>query len=240
MRMSIVAALAALTAGVAAAAPAAWQPVETTHIGAYTLTVESDAGADDSPRLEIAAPGGHTTTLSLSGGLATVKDAMPTKSLAALNKLHSKYLYATDALRDRASGDRLVVVFGAAQDPDPYAIRVLHLAANGQVQTLLSDDAFELTAIADLNKDGVPELIGRPSWSQMDTKCLSTYDPIGVYRLSGAQYVYDEGLSKTYNLTHRYVWAGPKSREDVAVDICRKAGPKLVPAPTGPADGPGA
>jgi len=231
VRTSIVAAVAGLVAGAAAAAPAAWQPVETTHIGAYTLTVESDASADDSPRLEIAGPGGHTTILSMNGGLAAVKDAMSTKSLAALNKLRSKYLYAADALKDRASGDRLVVVFGAAEDPDPYAIRVLHLAANGQVQTLLSDDSFELTAITDLNGDRTPELVGRPSYSQMDTKCLSTYDPMGVYRLSGAQYVYDEGLSKTYNLTHRYVWAGPKAREDVAVDLCLKAGPKLVPAP---------
>jgi hypothetical protein len=235
MRPSIVAALAALTAGVAAAAPAAaWQPVETTHIGAYTLTVESDASADNSPRLEIVAPGGHTTTLSLTGGLVAVKDAMHTKALVAKNTLHSKYLYATDALKDRASGDRLVAVFGAGEDPGPDAIRLLHLAANGQVQTLLSDGSYELIAITDLNKDGVPELVGYPSYSEMQTKCLESYDPMGVYRLSGAQYVYDEALSKTYNLTHRYVWAGTGPRLDLAVDICLKGGPKLVPNPSPP------
>jgi len=223
--------LAATFATASAAAAAPRQAVETTHIGGYVLTVESEDGADDSPRLVIAAPGGHTTTLSLNGGLAAVKDAMTTKSLAALNTLNSKYLYATDALKDRASGDRLVLVFGAAEDPDPWAIRVLHLAANGQVQTVFSEDAFELTAIADLNKDGVPELIGRPSYSQMDNRCIATYDPQAVYRLSGGSYVYDEALSKTYNLTHRYVWAGPHSREDVGVDLCNKSGPKLVPAP---------
>ena len=145
--------------------------------------------------------------------------------------MRPKYLYATDALKDGATGDRLVIAFSAAEDPDPPGIRVMHLAADGQVQTLYSDDAFELTAIADLNKDGVPELIGRPSWSQMDNRCVATYDPTAVYRLVGGRYVYDEALSKTYNLTHRYVWAGPHSREDVGVDVCRKAGPKLVPAP---------
>jgi hypothetical protein len=245
MRMSsFVAAVASLTAGAAVAATPApsWRPVETTHIGAYTLTVESEANADDanpdnSPRLEIAAPGGHTTILSLTGGLVAVKDAMHTRALVATNKLHSKYVFAADALRDRASGDRLVVVFGAGEDPGPDAIRVLHLAANGQVQTLLADDSFELAAITDLNKDGVPELAGYPSYSEMDTKCLETYDPRGVYRLNGAQYVYDEALSKTYNLTHHYVWAGSGPREDLAVDICLKAGPKLVPAPRSSSDG---
>jgi hypothetical protein len=68
----------------------------------------------------------------------------------------------------------------------------------------------------------------------MDTKCLSTYDPISVFRLSAGaagRFVYDEALSKAYNLSHRYVWAGPNAREDVAVDLCRKAGPILVAAP---------
>jgi hypothetical protein len=226
-----IAAAAALTAAAAAAATPTWQPVETTHIGAYTLTVESADGVDDSPRLTIAAPGGRTTVVSLNGGLAAVKDAMSTKSLAAQNKLKSKYLYAADALKDRAGGDRLIVAFGAPEDPDPWAIRVLALAANGQVQTLLSADAFELTAIADLNKDGVAELVGRPSYSQMDTRCIATYDPQAVFRLSGGKYVYDEALSKTYNLTHRYVWAGPRSREDIGVNLCGRAGAKLVPAP---------
>ena len=156
---------------------------------------------------------------------------MTTRSLAALNKLHSRYLYASAALKGRAGGDQLVVVFGAPEDPDPWAIRVLDLAANGHVRTLFSDDAFELTAIIDLNKDGMPELVGRPSDSQMDNRCIATYDPQAVYRLSGGQYVYDEALSKTYNLTHHYVWAGPHSREDVGVDVCSKGGPKLVPAP---------
>jgi hypothetical protein len=234
MRLWTVAA-AALSAGAAAGAtPApAWHPLETTHIGAYTLTVESEDGVDNSPRLVIAAPGGRTIVVSLNGGLASVKDAMSTKSLAAQNQLHSNYLYASAVLRDRASGDRLVVVFGAPEDPDPWAIRVLALAANGQVQTLLSDDAFELTAVADLNKDGVPELVGRPSYAQMDNRCVATYDPQAVYRLVGDRYVYDEALSKTYNLAHRYVWAGPHSREDVGVDLCNKPGPKLVPAPHG-------
>jgi len=228
-----IAAIAALTAGAAVAAtPApAWQTVETTQVGALTLTVESQDGAENSPRLVIAAPGGRATTISLNGGLAAVSDAISTKALADRNTLHSKYLFATDALKDRASGDRLLVVFGAAEDPDPYAIRVLHVAANGRVQTLYSNEAFELTGIADLNKDGVPELIGRPSWSQMDAKCLSTYDPTAVLRLSGGQYVDDEKLSKTYNIAH-YVWAGPKSREDIAVNICIHP-PKLATVPKG-------
>jgi hypothetical protein len=211
------------------AAQGAWRTVETTHVGAFTLTVQSQADGTDTPRLTIAGPGGATTIVSLSDGLATVKDAMTVKSLAARNTLHSQYVFATGALKAAGAGDRVVVVFGAASDPDPFAIRVLELGANGQVKTLLAEDAFELIAITLPDKSGAPELIGRPSWSQMDTKCLSTYDPQAVYRLSAGKYVYDEALSKAYALAH-YVWAGPKSREDVAVDLCHKP-LRLVPAP---------
>jgi len=227
--LTALAATVALAASAAAPAPPAWRAVETTHLGAYTLVVQSNDGADDSPRLVVAAPGGKTTVVSLNGGLALVKNAITTASLAAQNRLHSSYLYAALALNDGAAGDQLVAVFGAAEDPDPFAFRVLRLAPDGQVATLLSEDAFELTAIAHLDKGAAPELIGRPSWSQMDTKCLSTYDPLAVYRLSDGRYAYDAALSQAYDVAH-YVWAGPKSREDVAVDICHKP-LKLVPAP---------
>jgi hypothetical protein len=153
--------------------------------------------------------------------------------LAKSNLLKSKYVFVSKALTNR-SHDPLVVVFGAPEDPDPGAIRVLHLGAGGKMETLLSYDNFQIVSIADLDHDGVAELIGRRSFSQMDTKCLSTYDPISVFRLSAGaagRFVYDEALSKAYNLSHRYVWAGPNAREDVAVDLCRKAGPILVAAP---------
>ena len=57
MRALILAAAFAAAASVAAAA-APWQAVEATHIGGYTLTVESQADNEDSPRIVITAAGG--------------------------------------------------------------------------------------------------------------------------------------------------------------------------------------
>ena len=225
------AAVLALPTG-ATSGPSAWQPVETTRFGSaaasYHLTTEANAGDDNSPRLSVLDSSGHATVITFDNGMVPVSEGLRDTGLPATNQLKSKYVFEAKALTDR-SGERLVVVFGAAMDPDPFAIRVLRLGPGGKVETLLSEDAFVITSIADLDHDGVAELIGRRSYSQMDTKCLSTYDPISVFRLAaGAQgrFVYAENLSKAYNLAHHYVWDGPNAREDVAVDVCLKAGPR--------------
>jgi hypothetical protein len=226
------AALAALM--LMAAAPPGWTPIESLRYGppgaSSKLTVEQDKSNDDSPRLKILGPNGRTTVITLVGGLITAAAALTETPLNRANLLHSKYFYASDALRD-PSGDRLLVVFGAAPDSDPSSIRILHFGPNGRIDTLMANDAFALIAVTDLNHDGKPELVGRASLSQFDKPCVTTYDPLAVYRQSGETYLYDEALSKAYNLSHRYVWAGPTSREDIGVDVCRKAGPRIVAKP---------
>ena len=236
--LTVLATLAfAFACPIGAAAQSGWRPIETISYGpapaSYRLTTETNAADDNSPRLTVTDSSGHATVITFDNGMVPVSEGLRDTGLAGANLLKSKYVFVAKALTNRA-GARLVVVFGAPVDPDPFAIRVLRLGAGGKVETLLSEDSFVITSITDLDHDGVAELIGRRSYSQMDTKCLSTYDPISVFRLAaGAQgrFVYDEGLSKAYNLAHHFVWAGPNAREDLAVDICLKAGPKLVPAP---------
>ncbi len=229
-------ALAALTMIAAAPAPD-WKTVETLRYGppgaSAKLTIEANASDDDSPRLKVVGPGGVTTIVTVPEGIEAVTDALQEDpALIKANRLSSHYFYASDAIRD-AAGQRLLVVFGNAGDSDTGSIRIFRFGANGRVDTLMAEDAFNLIAVADLNHDGKNELVGRLSLSQMDAPCYATYDPLGVFKLAGDKFVYDEALSKTYNLTHGYVWAGPKSREDIAVYTCGKTRRLVAPPKPG-------
>jgi hypothetical protein len=142
-----------------AAAPAVWQAVETVSYGpaaaSYRLTVETGPADVDSPRLVVVDPSGHTLVVTPPGGLVPVSDGLSETGLAKSNLLKSKYVFVSKALTNR-SHDPLVVVFGAPEDPDPGAIRVLHLGAGGKMETLLSYDNFQIVSIADLDHDGAP------------------------------------------------------------------------------------
>ena len=68
-------------------------------------------------------------------------------------------------------------------------------------------------------------MIGSGSTSEMASKCVSTYDPYAVFKLSDrakGRFQYSLALSKKYNLAHYAGWAGPNAREDIGVNFCRK------------------
>ena len=59
----------------------------------------------------------------------------------------------------------------------------------------------------------------------MGSKCVSTYDPYSVFKLSDptkGRFQYSLALSEKYNLAYYAGWAGPNAREDIGVNICQK------------------
>jgi hypothetical protein len=111
---------------------------------------------------------------------------------------------------------------------------VFALDHSGYPFSVFNSNAFEVTALQDVDGDGTSEIIGGHCLSQLWGTCFSTYDPYSVYHLP----VSGEGkaalsleLSKQYNLKHYYGWAGPRCREDVAVVRCAPKGkPRVMSA----------
>ena len=211
-----------------------WHALETTHYvwrkGAapYTFVIEDDVsgigqGDETSPRLTITAPSGKTTVVAAELGWTTLTEDESLAPLVRDNLVRSKYLYLTPKLTS-AAGEPALIVFGSPGGSDPGAIRILMLDAPGAPRIVLSEDTFALDAIADLDHDGVPEVIGYRSFSQMFNDCLKTYDPVSVFTFTPARdkLVYDEALSRRYMAARHLEWAGPTVREDVGVVTCGK------------------
>jgi hypothetical protein len=75
----------------------------------------------------------------------------------------------------------------------------------------------------------VAEVIGYPCLSQEWGNGLITYDPYNVYKLggvSGTSASLSLPLSRNYNLSHYYGWAGAQCSEDLAVVIHPPGGGK--------------
>ena len=234
-RLAIPAALI-LLAGAASAAPR-WVNEETLTFKNYGLYVEKAEGDEDSPRLTVAASydvkggdGGYALQITREGGLETLKVALAEQDGLPANGLTSAYLYAPGPVDP--AGPRYFMVFGRAFASDPGGITVIHAGAKGAT-TLLSDDTFLLEAIADLDHDGLPELIGHRSLSQSFNDCMATYDPYTVYRQATPTGAFKAApkLSRSYTLAQGYPWAGPKAREDIGVSHCGTHGLTLMKPP---------
>lgn len=146
------------------------------------------------------------------------------------NLLRSPSLYLTPRLRG-PGGTPMLIVFGWGFASDPGSLVILTLDQRGAPMKVFQSDAFELTALLDLNRDGNPEVVGKRSLSQVWGRCFETYDPYAVYRLAGSpvpRAIYDTALSRAYNIAHYFGWAGPEAREDVAVVRCAPGGPRLM------------
>jgi hypothetical protein len=195
----------------------------------YTFILESVEGANEN-RLRIEVPGRHDFILSVPGGIVTVNDGLLNKKLAADNLLKSNYLYLSPKFTDIKERSMLFV-FGSAYGSSPGSVRVLSLDQSGYPVEVFSSNEFEVTALTDLNGDGIAEIIGKRCLSQISGTCLSTYDPYSVYRLprSGVgKAMFSLTLSKAYNLKHYYGWAGPHCREDVTVVLCAPKGQRRM------------
>lgn len=185
---------------------------------AYRLEVEglADHQFDDSRRLAITA-GGQRKIVSVEGGLVAARDSIG-PALLARNALRSKFVFTA-----RPMPDDMIIVFGYAFASDPGAMRVIRLGV--RPEQVLSEETFVLTDVRKGADAHSLLLIGKRSLSQMGSKCVSTYDPYSVFKLSDptkGRFQYSLALSEKYNLAHYAGWAGPNAREDIGVNICQK------------------
>jgi len=222
-RVALLSVLAVFSA-TAAVASMYWPVGESVRVGGYLLQREDRAvGAfeQDFPRLRVRGPHGELR-VDAEGGLVSLKHGLiMDKRLMRDNVLKSKTFYLSPHFKD-ATGAPLVIVLGMAFASDPGSIRVVALPADGKPRLAFSNDTFEPSEIADLDGDGLYELIGRPSYSQSYSDCMKTYDPFAVYSVAGKTLRYSEDLSRRYNQQHYYGWAGPKASEKVAIILCGK------------------
>jgi hypothetical protein len=201
-----------------------WSVMETARIinsaGARDdFTVESNRSSDDSPRIHIDWRGHRALTVQPEGGLVRVADAVKWARGLPSNRLSSAWVYSPK-FSSRA-GENFYLMFGWAFASDPGSLRIVRIRADGKPQLVYSDDTFLVDAIAE-DTDGL-ELAGRRSLSEAMGGCLTTYDPFTVIRLRRDRPPKPSvALSRKYNLSHGYVWAGPKPREDLRVDSCAK------------------
>jgi hypothetical protein len=199
----------------------------------YTFIVESPGEDADGARLRIKVPGKRDFVLSLPGGVVTTSDGWLDKKLSAENLLKSDYLYLTPRLKN-GEGMPMLVVFGWAYGSAPGSLRVLSLDKTGYPVGVFRDANFQLTSLTDLDGDGIAEIIGKHSYSELSGENISTYDPYSVYRLPRAREgkaTYSLAMSKRYNLRHYYGWAGRGYREDVLVALHPPKGkPRIVSA----------
>jgi hypothetical protein len=116
----------------------------------------------------------------------------------------------------------LLFFIGAEYASDASSILVVGFHEDSSPYKVLELDQFDTSNFTQLD-DGSPVIIGKATLSQAyseaakDSVYATTYDPSAVYivRLNEpAEYSLVE--SKRYNQLH-YVWAGTKSREDIAV-----------------------
>jgi hypothetical protein len=115
-------------------------------------------------------------------------------------------------------GTAVVAVFGWAYASDPEELTLIGFDPKGYPYKLFRGE-FALQTVADLDGDGMPEVVGRPTIPQAYGKCSATYDPYAVYRAGGGKLRYDLALSRRYNQAH-YVWAGPHMSEKIEVEEC--------------------
>ncbi len=224
----------AMSACQVVAAPATaqkWVVIETSHYvwranGApYTFLIEEylgnlESGYETSPRLKIVGPGGKATVIAAEPGFTTI-DNTDLSKLTHDNLVHSHYLYLTRKLTGAATEPALIV-FGGPISSDPGGIRIVMLDKGGAPRVVLAEDSFDLIEIIDLDHDGVPEVVGQRSSSQLFNDCVKTYDPVSVFKFTPVRdrLVYSEALSRHYMKAHGLEWAGPKMREDIGVSLC--------------------
>jgi hypothetical protein len=214
----------------------AWKVLERAQVawraGAprYELILEErDGAADADPehRIRIRMPGRREFVVVDSRGpgpYVPVREALrgADRDLLARAPRDSSHV-----LQLRGSDGAVVVaVFGYAYASDPYELTLIGFDSSGHPRLLFRQE-LALKNLVDLDGDGRPELVGRPSIPQNMGKCAATYDPYAVYHLAAGKARYDVRLSKRYNEAH-YVWAGPEASEAIEVRGCPPGARRVV------------
>lgn len=206
----------------------AWRP----GAPAYEVLFEERVVPRDSDpdhRIRIRVPGRHDFTVIDArgpGGFVPVREAL---QFAARGLVPRELRDSSRVLLLPAHGPHVSAIFalfGYAYASDPNELTLVGFDSTGYPRVLFRHD-FDLREVADLDADGAPEVIGRPSKPQSYGTCSETYDPFAVYRLSGGELRYDLTLSRRYNEAH-YVWAGPEMSEKIEIAHCTGARPRVV------------
>ena len=217
-----------------------WQVIDQSELrwvpgqGAYGVAIDQPTRGPGSThewqRIRIRTPDGRVfETRSGPGPLVRVREASLDSSLFLDNEAKSPFLYLSPKLRN-PSGTPMLILFGWAYASNPGSLMVFSLDRTGFPIEAFSTNEFDLTSIKDLDGDGIPELIGRPTLSQCGGCDRCSYDPYAVYRFLDAgagKATYSVGLSQKYNEAH-YVWAGPTASEQIVVNHCDLKRPRLV------------
>ena len=125
----------------------------------------------------------------------------------------------------------LLLLFGWAYASSPGSLHIVALSDDGVPNEIMHLTNFEIEQFTDIDRDSIPELIGKKCFSQPwgTNYDLLTYDPYSVYRFDSgatAQMKLDLIKTETYNKQNYYGWAGPECSEEIAIVLHPPGGGK--------------
>ncbi|MEZ2347311.1 hypothetical protein [Terriglobus sp. RCC_193] len=125
-------------------------------------------------------------------------------------------------------------LFGMPMASDPGSVLVIGVNEVGEPYKVIESEMLSLVSFTS-SVDGQIQLLAKPSFSQVmrgdgrATPYATTYDPFWVYLISpSGEASLSTSKSEAYNRSH-YVWAGMKTREDIAVVFRKGSRPLAVP-----------
>lgn len=203
----------------------------------FLLRVPVDYGSGgDFTRLEVARGGQEIFTVTDADGIAKYKTEIFTKAMKERSKdnlLASEHLLMLRSVNGK-SRCPLLLMFGWAYASSPGSLHVIAMSDDGIPREIFSPRNFDLCDITDLDKDMSPEFIGKrcmgETWGKGMLDVL-TYSPYSVYRfgaMAASSMVLDMALSRKYNETDYYGWAGIECRTDIAIVLHPPGGGKPV------------
>jgi len=217
-----------------------WKTIETLNYNwcaatvAYefvlTVPVDYDSGGDFT-RLQVMKDGKVVLEVNDDDGIAKYTQEIPDGPMredSRRNLLASEHLLMLPSVQGKSKCP-VLMMFGYSYASSPGSLHVISMNDKQVPFEILRLRNFSLVEIKDLDNDGVPEIVGKECLSQSFGPGILTYDPYSVYRFSanaGSPMKLDIVLSKKYNETNYYGWAGIKCREDISVVLHPPGGGK--------------
>lgn len=203
----------------------------------FVLRVPVDYGSGgDFTRLEILRGGQVIFTVTDDDGIAkynTTIISVAMKERSKPNLLPSEHLLMLSSVTGN-SRCPLLFLFGWLYGSFPGSLHVISMNYDGIPIQIVSRQNFSLWDIRDLDKDMVPEFIGKQCfYEQRRIGMLDVlgYSPFSVYRFgatAASPMVLDMALSQKYNETQYYGWAGINCSEHIVIVLHPPGGGKPV------------